>query len=149
LIKFGNKINAFREFLRFNYLVFLNYFILWKGVRIVHLPTGIEVYCVEERRQMENRARALASLEQKLYNIAYEEQLNKRQQNRKMQVGSSGRSERIRTYNFLQDRITDHRLDENFVGVNKFLTGETLEILLESLKTEHKIEILYEILNKK
>jgi peptide chain release factor 1 len=104
----------------------------------VHLPTGIEVYCVEERRKMENRARALASLEQKLYNIAYEEQLNRRQKNRKMQVGSSGRSERIRTYNFLQDRITDHRLDENFVGVNKFLTGETLEILLESLKTEHK-----------
>jgi peptide chain release factor 1 len=115
----------------------------------VHLPTGIEVYCVEERRQMENRARALASLEQKLYNIAYEEQLNKRQQNRKMQVGSSGRSERIRTYNFLQDRITDHRLDENFVGVNKFLSGETLETLVESLKTEQKIEILYEILNKK
>ncbi len=98
---------------------------------------------------MENRARAMAYLKQKLYNIAYEAQLKKRQQNRKMQVGESGRSERVRTYNFLQDRITDHRLDENFVGINKFLSGETLEITLESLKSEHKLEILYEILSKK
>ena len=117
-------------------------------MRIVHLPTGIEVYNVDERRQIENRARAMASLEQKLYNMAYEEQLNKRQKNRQMQIGSSGRSERIRTYNFLQDRISDHRLNENFIGVNKFLSGETLDLMVESLKNEQKIEILYEILNK-
>ena len=126
---------------------FLNFFKL-KGVRIVHLPTGIEVYCVDERSQIQNRSRAFASLEQKLYNMAYEEQLSKRQKNRQMQVGSSGRSERIRTYNFLQDRITDHRLTENFTGINKFLSGESLEVMLDSLKNEQKIEILYEILNK-
>ena len=127
--------------------IFLNILKL-KGVRIVHLPTGIEVYCVDERSQIQNRSRAFASLEQKLYNMAYEEQLSKRQKNRQMQVGSSGRSERIRTYNFLQDRITDHRLTENFTGINKFLSGETLEVMLDSLKNEQKIEILYEILNK-
>lgn len=104
------------------------------------------MYNADERFQVQNRARALAELEHKLYTIAYEEQLNKKQQHRKMQVGTSGRSERIRTYNYLQDRITDHRINKNFTGITRFLSGDTLNQMIECLRNEHKIEILYEIL---
>lgn len=117
------------------------------AVRIVHLPTGIMVYNDEERFQIQNRSRALAELKQKLFQKAYEDQLNKRQANRKLQIGSSARSERIRTYNFIQDRITDHRLNENFTGIQRFLSGESLAIMIENLKLEHRIELFYEILD--
>lgn len=112
------------------------------------MPTGIVVYCDEERHQYKNRAKALKNLQQKLYQRAYEEQLNKIQSNRKMQVGTSSRSERIRTYNFIQDRITDHRLDENFHSIPKFLTGANLDQMISCLRNEQKVEILYEIIDK-
>ena len=96
---------------------------------------------------MQNRSRAFENLEEKLYQRAYEEELNKRQRNRKMQIGSSGRSERIRTYNFIQDRITDHRLDENFQGISRFLLGNNLlDSMIENLHYEHQIDLLNEIL---
>ncbi|CAF0740156.1 unnamed protein product [Brachionus calyciflorus] len=118
------------------------------AVRILHIPTGIVIYNDEERQMHQNRARGLENLKQKLYQKAYEDQLNKRQSNRKMQIGSSSRSERIRTYNFIQDRITDHRLDENFTGIQRFLSGETLVNMIESLRVEQQIELLNEILEK-
>jgi peptide chain release factor 1 len=90
----------------------------------------------------------MKNLQQKLYQRAYEEQLNKRQSNRKMQVGTSSRSERIRTYNFIQDRITDHRLGENFHSIPKFLNGDTLDEMINSLRNEQKVEILYEMIDK-
>ena len=95
---------------------------------------------------MRNRTKAMQNLVQKLYERAYEEQLNKRQQNRKLQIGSSSRSERIRTYNLIQDRITDHRLGENFQGVERFLNATSLPTMLENLYLEHKTELLYEFL---
>lgn len=118
------------------------------AIRITHLPTGIQVNCEEERHQHQNRARAMKFLIQRLYQIQYEEQLNKKQSNRKMQIGSSGRSERIRTYNYIQDRITDHRLSENFTGVARFLSAETLVEMIENLKTLQQVELLYELLNE-
>jgi peptide chain release factor 1 len=90
----------------------------------------------------------MKNLQQKLYQRAYEEQLNKRQFNRKMQVGTSSRSERIRTYNFIQDRISDHRLSENFHSMSKFLSGATLDEMISCLRNEQKAEILYEIIDK-
>lgn len=105
------------------------------------------IYCDEERHMMQNRSRAFENLEEKLYQRAYEEELNKRQRNRKMQIGSSGRSERIRTYNFIQDRITDHRLDENFQGISRFLSGSNLlDSMIENLHYEHQFDLLNEIL---
>lgn len=118
-----------------------------RAVRMIHLPTGIMVYCDQERHQNQNRATAFALLKQKLYQREHEEHLNKRQANRRMQIGSSGRSERIRTYNYLQDRITDHRLDENFKGISAFLTnGELLASMIANLKYEQRVEILSELI---
>lgn len=116
------------------------------AVRVLHIPTGILVYSDEERHQIQNRARAMENLKQKLYQKAFEEQLARKQMNRKLQVGSASRSERIRTYNFIQDRITDHRLDENFTGISQFLSGELLYDMIECLKNEQLVDILYELL---
>lgn len=116
------------------------------AVRILHIPTGIVVYNDEERQMQQNKSRALENLKQKLYQKAYEDELCKKQANRKMQIGSSSRSERIRTYNFIQDRITDHRLDENFVGIQRFLNAETLNDVIESLKAEQQVELIYEMI---
>ncbi|RNA37260.1 peptide chain release factor 1- mitochondrial [Brachionus plicatilis] len=118
------------------------------AVRILHIPSGIVVYNDEERQMHQNKSRALENLKQKLYQKAFEEELDKRQTNRKMQIGSSSRSERIRTYNFIQDRITDHRLDENFVGIQRFLAAETLNDVIESLKAEQQVELIYELVEK-
>jgi peptide chain release factor 1 len=115
---------------------------------LTHLPSGIVINCAEERQQHQNRTRAMKYLKIRLYQIAYETQLNKKQANRKLQIGSSGRSERIRTYNYIQDRVTDHRLAENFIGINRFLSAETLVNMIENLKAEQQIELLYEILQE-
>ena len=118
------------------------------AVRLTHLPTGIVVYCDAERHMMQNRQQAMDNLVAKLYQNAFEEQLNKRQNTRKMQIGSSSRSSRIRTYNFLQDRITDHRLGENFVGVSRFMAGDhVIHKVLENLILEQQTEVLYETLD--
>jgi len=117
------------------------------AVRLTHLPTGIVIYSDGERHMMQNRQQAMDNLLQKLYQTAFEEQLNKRQQNRKTQVGSSSRSSRIRTYNFIQDRVTDHRLGENFIGVGRFLAGEgPLNKMIQNLICEQQVEVVNEIL---
>jgi peptide chain release factor 1 len=119
------------------------------AVRLTHIPSGLVVYSDEERHMMQNRSKALKYLEEKLYQKAYEDDLNRRQRNRKMQIGSSGRSERIRTYNFIQDRITDHRLTENYQGIGKFLSGNSLlDSMIENLKYVHLIELLSELLEE-
>ena len=104
------------------------------------------VYNDTERHMNVNRTRALNELKLKLYHKQYEDQLAQRQMNRKMQIGSSSRSERIRTYNFIQDRITDHRISENFTGIQRFLSGETLPIVIENLRALHKLELFDEII---
>ena len=75
--------------------------------------------------------------------------MNKRQSNRRLQIGSSSRSERVRTYNYLQDRISDHRLDENFKGIQTFLTnGRDLRTMILNLKYEQTVELIHEQLEK-
>ena len=84
------------------------------AVRIVHKPSGIMVHCTEERSQLQNKNKGLQLLRTKLYDMELQKQQKEIYAKRKMQVGSGDRSEKIRTYNFKDNRITDHRLNENF-----------------------------------
>lgn len=105
--------------------------------------------CQNERSQIQNKALALEKLRAKLYQQQYETLLNQQQKSRKIQIGTSGRSEKIRTYNFPQDRITDHRINYSFHNLAEFLRGhETLDIMIRCLAAELKKEILMEIITE-
>jgi len=99
------------------------------AVRITHLPTGLIVACQDERSQLQNRAKAFALLRARLKSNAEERAEKERRQMRKQQVGSGERSEKIRTYNFPQDRITDHRINQNFHDIKSILDGQMDEIV--------------------
>lgn len=101
-------------------------------VRMVHKPTGITVKCQEEKSQHKNRKLALKLLRTRLYERQQEKQKEKRDELRRSQVGSGDRNERVRTYNFPQDRITDHRIGLDVFGIEKVLAGE-LDELVEGL----------------
>ncbi len=111
------------------------------AVRITHLPTGIVAECQDERSQHKNKARAMSLLQAKLLSQAQEAQINERAENRKLQVGSGDRSERIRTYNFPQNRITDHRINLTLYKLEEVLTGE-LDQVIDPLRQEYQAEQL-------
>ena len=102
------------------------------AVRITHLPTGIVVTCQDERSQLKNKAKAMAVLRARL--LAHEQELRETSEGdaRRAQIGRGERSEKMRTYNFPQDRLTDKRLDHNFSGLDRLLDGD-LDELLEAL----------------
>ena len=103
--------------------------------RITHTPSGVVVFCQESRQHNKNRQKALEILKLKLYQSAFEKALSAQESNRRLQVSSAARSERIRTYNYLQDRISDHRIEENFHNIESFLLGtDSLDELITSLK---------------
>lgn len=93
------------------------------AVRLIHKPTGLAVRCTIERSQLKNRERAMQMLLAKLEQIQIEEDAKKFSDEKRAQVGTGSRSEKIRTYNFLQDRITDHRIKESWHGLPKILEG--------------------------
>lgn len=99
------------------------------AVRLIHKPTGIDVRCTSERSQQANREKAMQILLSKLQVLKDEEEARKRSSERKAQVGSGDRSEKIRTYNFPQDRITDHRIKESWSNIPVILSGRILPIL--------------------
>lgn len=99
------------------------------AVRLTHKPTGIVISCRAERSQQANREKALAILSAKLEEIQKEEEASKYSAERKEQVGVADRSEKIRTYNILQDRITDHRLAKNWHGIEKIMKGDISQIV--------------------
>jgi peptide chain release factor 1 len=105
------------------------------AVRVKHLPTGIVVACQSERYQHQNKERALAMLETKLYEKKFEEQQQKISSDRRNQVGGGDRSEKIRTYNFPQDRITDHRINQSWKNIQRILSGD-LEIIISAFQTK-------------
>jgi peptide chain release factor 1 len=111
------------------------------AVRITHLPSGIVVECQDERSQHKNKARALALLQARLLNQAQEAQISEQAQERRIQVGSGDRSERIRTYNFPQNRLTDHRINLTLYKLDEIMQG-SLEQVIEPLKQEHQTELL-------
>jgi peptide chain release factor 1 len=111
------------------------------AVRITHLPTGIVVECQDERSQHKNRSRAMSLLAARLLAAEQEKQLSAQAQSRKLQVGSGDRSERIRTYNFPQGRVTDHRIDLTLYRLQAIMDG-ALDELLSALSQEYQAELL-------
>lgn len=93
------------------------------AVRVIHKPTGIAIRCTVERTQLKNREMALQMLQARLDQIAQEEDDKKHADEKKSQVGTGDRSEKIRTYNFPQDRVTDHRIRQNWHGLPKIMEG--------------------------
>jgi len=111
------------------------------AVRITHLPTGMVVSCQDERSQHKNRAKALKVLRSRLYQIAQEEQANAIANSRKNQVGSGDRSEKIRTYNFPQNRLTDHRINLTLYQLDRIMEGD-LDEITTALGTHYQAEAL-------
>jgi len=111
------------------------------AVRITHLPTGVVVECQDERSQHKNRARALSLLQARLLAAEQEKRASAQARTRKLQVGSGDRSERIRTYNFPQGRMTDHRINLTLYKLDSIMDGD-LDELLDALQREYQAEEL-------
>ena len=117
----------------------------YSAVRIVHVPTGLVVQCQDERSQTKNREKAMKVLRSRLYELQIEEKDKERAQDRKSQVGSGDRSERIRTYNYPQNRVTDHRTGLTLHKLEQVLEGN-LDELFDNLTTYFNAERLQETL---
>jgi peptide chain release factor 1 len=111
------------------------------AVRITHLPSGIVVECQDERSQHKNRSRAMALLGARLLAAEQEKQLSAQARSRKLQVGSAERSERIRTYNFKEGRVTDHRINLTLYRLPEIMQGDLGE-MLAALQQEYQAELL-------
>jgi peptide chain release factor 1 len=111
------------------------------AVRITHLPSGLVVTCQDEKSQHKNKAKALKVLQARLFDIKEQEQHQKMAQDRKTQVGTGDRSERIRTYNFPQGRVTDHRLGLTLYRLEAFLDGD-MDEMLDGLVSYYRTEAL-------
>jgi peptide chain release factor 1 len=114
------------------------------AVRITHLPTGIVAECQDDRSQHKNRARALSILAARIKDTQIREQQAKQAATRKLLVGSGDRSERIRTYNFPQGRVTDHRINLTLYKIDRIMDGD-LDELFSALASEHQAEQLAQL----
>ncbi len=116
------------------------------AVRLTHLPTGIVVECQDERSQHKNRARAMSLLKARLLDAEIAQRESEQAENRKLQVGSGDRSERIRTYNYPQGRVTDHRINLTLYKLPEILEGE-LDQVIQPLLSEYQADQLAAISN--
>ena len=114
------------------------------AVRITHLPTGMVVTCQDEKSQHKNKAKALRILRSRLLEIEQKKQKAEIDRNRKSQIGSGERSERIRTYNYPQNRVTDHRINLTLYRLESILEGD-LDEVVESLATEERARMLEKV----
>ena len=111
------------------------------AIRITHIPSGLVVECQDERSQHKNRSRAMSLLKARLLAQEQEKQTSAQAQSRKLQVGSGDRSERIRTYNFPQGRVTDHRINVTLYKLADFMEGD-MDELIDALQQEYRAEQL-------
>ena len=120
--------------------------------RATHIPTGVSVFIQDNREQHKNKLRATEVLRDKIYQIEFQKKKESEKADRKSQIGSGDRSDKIRTYNFQQDRITDHRLNKTVYGISKQLgSGEFFDECIEEIQGreyEEKIEKFYEYISK-
>ncbi|MCL1875590.1 MAG: peptide chain release factor 1 [Synergistaceae bacterium] len=114
------------------------------AIRITHIPTGIIVTCQDERSQIKNRARAMSYLKTKLYDMQMQKQTEEQASERRRQVGTGDRSERIRTYNFPQNRVTDHRVNVTLYKLDQYLDGDLYD-LIEALSVADQTERLHKL----
>ena len=113
------------------------------AIRITHIPTGIVVSCQNERSQLQNKETAMKMLRSKLYEKQVEERDSARINNRRLQVGSGARSEKIRTYNYPQSRVTDHRINYTIYSLEAFLNGD-IDEMVEALIAADRADRLKE-----
>ncbi len=111
------------------------------AIRITHLPTGIVVTCQDEKSQLKNKDKALKVLKTRLFEAEREKAALERADDRRGQVGSGDRSERIRTYNYPQNRITDHRINLTLYALDRFVMGE-MDEMIDALHAAHQAELL-------
>ena len=111
------------------------------AVRITHLPTGLVVTCQDEKSQLKNKAKAMKVLKARLLDIMVEKQNREISESRRIQVGSGDRSELIRTYNYPQSRITDHRINLTLYNLESFLDGN-IQGVIDALTTHFHAEAL-------
>ena len=111
------------------------------AIRLTHIPTGMVVECQDERSQHKNRARAMSVLQARLNNMEQEKRQAEEASTRKLLVGSGDRSERIRTYNYPQGRVTDHRINLTLYRLDEFIAG-SLDLVLTPIRQEHQADML-------
>jgi peptide chain release factor 1 len=114
------------------------------AVRLTHLPSGIVISCQDEKSQLQNRIKAMRILRSKLYDMEMQRQMDEVGSTRKSQVGSGDRSEKIRTYNFPQSRVTDHRINKTVYRLDAVLNGD-LDEFIEELSTQDQAERLQDM----
>jgi peptide chain release factor 1 len=112
------------------------------AIRVTHVPTGTVIYVQEERSQHKNKARAMSLLRARLYDLERSKLDAERAAERKGQIGSGDRSERIRTYNFPQARVSDHRINLTLYKLPEIMEGEALDEIIQALTTSHQAELL-------
>ncbi len=112
------------------------------AIRVTHVPSGVVIFVQAERSQHKNKAKALAMLRTKLYDAERSKLDAERAAERKGQIGSGDRSERIRTYNFPQGRVSDHRINLTLYKLPQVMEGEALDEIIQALATEHQAELL-------
>lgn len=116
----------------------------YSAVRMTHIPTGLVVSCQDEKSQIKNRAKAMRVMRSRLFDLALQEQQKSIAENRRNQVGSGDRSEKIRTYNFPQNRVTDHRIGLTVHNLTDFMDGN-ISSVLDALFTHYQTERLKEV----
>jgi peptide chain release factor 1 len=112
------------------------------AIRVTHMPSGVVIYVQAERSQHKNKAKAMGMLRAKLYDMERSKLDSERAAERKGQIGSGDRSERIRTYNFPQGRVSDHRINLTLYKLPQIMEGEALDEIIQALTTEHQAELL-------